>query len=111
VLWLSYFPGLELKVYPPKTISIRVNQIKLWDAIDLDDGYSHFWDASIDNLCFFFKDPKNSFFPANTSSKLNNLGPFSHERWIHVHEIYCLFLNIEQGQAGEICSDNTSKVC
>jgi hypothetical protein len=90
-------------------MSSRADQIKLWDMIDLDDGYSHLRDASINKLCFFFKDSNDSLFSANTSSKLENLGPFSHKRWIDVREAHCVFQNKERGQAGGIHSDNTTE--
>ena len=75
-----------------------------------DPACKPFFSKSIFNLCFFFEEPKESFDAANGSCQLDNLGPFSTERWSgHIKCVHCIFPNTEsRGQGYIVRSANST---
>lgn len=86
--------------YPHETAGCLQECCALYTEVLTQQIYSHLLENSINNLCFFFGDPNESFFVGNGTSQLDNLvESFSNERWVHVKEVHCILPNMKTGQA------------
>jgi hypothetical protein len=97
----SVFTELLAKVFSLETscIKLEIIQEEVYDNFYLNTEYQHLHESSLDNLWFFFKEPMDSFPPAKSSWKLDNLGEVSVEIWEHIEIIHYTFPNMGNGQA------------